>query len=467
MWRLATGGVLQAKLRVGLAGDRYEREADQVADEVMRDVGAGALAHEDDVRVRRSSVNGVVGREGGPLDSRTEAAVARNQGQGASLPESVRTSMETAFGADFGAVRVHTGAAADDLNRSMQSRAFTVGSNIFFARGEYQPGRLSGKHLLAHELTHTVQQGATGHGDSVRRAPDTARHGCSLSVTPGAPNAVQRAGHQDAWCFSKDRRYVIKVTSDTEAEIYDDEQALGIAGVIPGKIATLQSYADIEQYGPTRKLRQPNSSESIIVIENLARKTSDADASPVLLDAKIGFRTASWAQAEKEGVFLPWLNALRHEFIDNVMYNSRQAGYRFEEGQDFIDKAKAFSTSGNADDLAPHAMDAMDLWTALAVIVDDLQKIQKKMEKASVTFVGSSALMVIFPDRPLASSAKMIDFAHPMRQADEPKDAFQEYRQNYVNGIKNLMNDLFKIAEGLTNVASVKRSSGGNEMAKL
>ena len=70
--------------------------------------------------------------------------------------------MEGAFGADFGGVRVHADSSADGLSRSMQAKAFTVGSDIFFARGQYQPSSTSGQRLLAHELTHTVQQGAAG-----------------------------------------------------------------------------------------------------------------------------------------------------------------------------------------------------------------------------------------------------------------------------------------------------------------
>jgi hypothetical protein len=70
--------------------------------------------------------------------------------------------MESAFGADFGGVRVHTDAQADGLNRLLNARAFTTGHDIFFRRGEYSPGSSTGRELLAHELTHVVQQGSAG-----------------------------------------------------------------------------------------------------------------------------------------------------------------------------------------------------------------------------------------------------------------------------------------------------------------
>ena len=100
-----------------------------------------------------------------------DAGVARSiqsaKGGGAPLHDNVRSSMERGFGADFSGVRVHTGGQADALNRSLNARAFTTGSDIFFGKGQYNPGSSGGQELIAHELTHTVQQGAA----TVRRFP--------------------------------------------------------------------------------------------------------------------------------------------------------------------------------------------------------------------------------------------------------------------------------------------------------
>jgi hypothetical protein len=88
-----------------------------------------------------------------------EGRLAGRKGSGAPLSEDTRHSMESAFGADFSGVRVHTDSEAVQMNQSLSARAFTHGSDIYFNAGEYNPGSNSGKHLLAHELTHTVQQG--------------------------------------------------------------------------------------------------------------------------------------------------------------------------------------------------------------------------------------------------------------------------------------------------------------------
>jgi phage-related protein len=88
------------------------------------------------------------------------AGLARQSGKGHPLDPDTGRLMGSAFQADFSAVKIHTDPAAAELSRSIQARAFTHGSDIFFDNGEYQPDSPEGRHLLAHELTHTLQQGA-------------------------------------------------------------------------------------------------------------------------------------------------------------------------------------------------------------------------------------------------------------------------------------------------------------------
>ncbi len=88
-----------------------------------------------------------------------ETGIQRARGGGGQpLSSAVRAQMEPAFKADFSGVRVHADAAADSLSRSVNARAFTTGQDIFFRAGEHNPGSSSGRELLAHELTHVVQQ---------------------------------------------------------------------------------------------------------------------------------------------------------------------------------------------------------------------------------------------------------------------------------------------------------------------
>lgn len=95
----------------------------------------------------------------GELDSDLSNTINQARGGGQPLPDRLRGSMESAFQSDFGGVRVHSDQQSDTLNRSVQAKAFTLGNDIYFKKGNYQPGSSSGQELLAHELTHVVQQG--------------------------------------------------------------------------------------------------------------------------------------------------------------------------------------------------------------------------------------------------------------------------------------------------------------------
>ena len=91
----------------------------------------------------------------------TDAVVGRAlRGPGEPLPGAVREPLESRIGADFGGVRIHRGARAGEATRTLGARAFTVGRDIVFGAGQFQPQSHAGRRLLAHELTHVVQQGA-------------------------------------------------------------------------------------------------------------------------------------------------------------------------------------------------------------------------------------------------------------------------------------------------------------------
>ena len=99
------------------------------------------------------------GKEGFQVGGKVENELASSRGGGSPLSADVRSYMEPRFGADFGGVRLHTDGQSADLNRSLQAQAFTNQQDIYMGAGKYDPASSQGKHLLAHELTHVVQQG--------------------------------------------------------------------------------------------------------------------------------------------------------------------------------------------------------------------------------------------------------------------------------------------------------------------
>lgn len=172
----------QAKLKVNQPGDRFEQEADAMADHVvghtrqapsMTPVSgvqrkcAACSAQEEmgqKMSLMRKSGDGSTADASG-LTSQLSSA----KGRGSAMPRQTLNSMNQAFGHDFSGVRVHTDRQAVQMSESLNARAFTHGSDVFFNKGEYSPNTSSGKHLLAHELTHVVQQGG-GATNGIQRA---------------------------------------------------------------------------------------------------------------------------------------------------------------------------------------------------------------------------------------------------------------------------------------------------------
>jgi hypothetical protein len=100
------------------------------------------------------------------LDQDTEAHINNQRGGGQQLDEGMQKKMGSSLGHDFSSVRVHNSPEADGLNRQLGSKAFTTGSDIFFRQGQYDPNSSNGQELLAHEMTHVVQQSSGVSGGS-------------------------------------------------------------------------------------------------------------------------------------------------------------------------------------------------------------------------------------------------------------------------------------------------------------
>lgn len=152
---------VQRMTTVGAPNDPAELEARATASTVMR---MEAPVPADVAGTAPASV-----QRAPPSAAAAPAEVRIDTSGGAPLPSAVRGFMEPRFGADFSGVRVHTGEAAAAQSAQLNARAFAVGSHVFFGRGQYQPATAEGRELIAHELTHTIQQGAAPQRQVVRR----------------------------------------------------------------------------------------------------------------------------------------------------------------------------------------------------------------------------------------------------------------------------------------------------------
>ena len=161
---------VQAKLKIGQPGDQYEQEADRVAEQVMRmpepqvqRKGCSSCKgkEEDEDKILQAKPAGSVGNASAQVDHPLIQNVLSSPGQ--PLDAGTRSFMEPRFGQDFSGVRVHTGGQAAESARAVNARAYTVGRDVVFGKGQYAPGSDEGRRLMAHELVHVEQQMATFH----------------------------------------------------------------------------------------------------------------------------------------------------------------------------------------------------------------------------------------------------------------------------------------------------------------
>lgn len=158
------------KLQINTPGDAYEQEADAMAEKISRMPESGIqrkctdCEEEESLQMKEQSSPNLpsISRKSDSGGMKAPAGLSTqlqtSKGGGNTLPTRTKTQMSHAFSRDFSQVRIHNGDQAANMSQQIQAKAFTHGSDIFFNKGQYQPGTKSGDKLLAHELTHVVQQ---------------------------------------------------------------------------------------------------------------------------------------------------------------------------------------------------------------------------------------------------------------------------------------------------------------------
>lgn len=219
----AVQGLIQAKLKIGQPGDKYEQQADRVAERVMRmpawevsgtldgqrkiqrkcaacasGQGLCPKCSQEEEGIQRkplaATITPLLQRQSVEVEKEEEeeflqtkevpgrtaevtpaleARLSAIRGGGEPLAPSVRSFMEPRFGHDLSDVRIHRGGAAVEAARSINARVFTLGRDVVFGKGQFAPETFDGKKLLAHELTHVVQQRGADRsaGPVIQRSP--------------------------------------------------------------------------------------------------------------------------------------------------------------------------------------------------------------------------------------------------------------------------------------------------------
>jgi hypothetical protein len=204
---------IQAKLNIGEPNDKYEKEADETAAKVVQQINTPlqdqsvqrqeSMEEEDELQMksliqRREDVGG------GVASTDLESSIQSARGSGQSLDGSLSEKLGQAMGADFSGVKVHTDSQSDQLNKSIQAKAFTTGQDVFFRQGAYDPSSRGGQELIAHELTHVVQQGS-----AKKNAVQKTSSINSIQIVPNTSIQRETEMEEDDWSRESAANYMM------------------------------------------------------------------------------------------------------------------------------------------------------------------------------------------------------------------------------------------------------------------
>ncbi len=388
----AVKNTMQTKLEISQPGDMYEREADATADRVMSmpEPRVSRQPEEEEETVQAKTENANAGpwiqrkgeeeeemaqpkmEQGGTRTSASwlEQELKSVQSGGEGLPATTAMSMGQRFGADFSDVRVHNDSSSHSLNRSLGSQAFTYGGNLFFNEGRYQPGTPSGDHLLAHELTHVVQQGGAKTGGvqtALADVNEADRRQMIHSFVPVPPSLAQQlqgffatdpahaGGATESHPLTAEFTFSDNIPEESSVEGFNARHGLSnVAGwlVNATNILPLNTVVsvqlDIQQYGGTNGIYRfsyydTGSGDSLVRHMDIELRSITTAAAPQV-DMPEGsefqvhgatFRLGSGWSQEQFNILMQALNLIPQSVLTAV------AGITFERSGNVQDQAEA------------------------------------------------------------------------------------------------------------------------------
>ena len=250
---------VQTKLAISTPGDQWEQEADRVAERVTHmptpSVPDKCTARTESALPIRRARDSSAGPNLSVSDNFLSAL-----GHGAPLDAATRNYFEPRFGADFGNVRVHADGEAAASARAISARAYTLGRRIVFGTGEYRPQTDEGRSLLAHELTHVVQQSRNVPGGArIQRACGPAAIGTPAGCTPVSGDAVG-----ERFLFAVDCDSLLVPGEQARLELFADTIADGETIEIHGYASTDGDASLNESLSCARALRAQSIIQSIL-----------------------------------------------------------------------------------------------------------------------------------------------------------------------------------------------------------
>lgn len=294
--RLIAAGGLQAKLMVGQANDPLEHEADRMADRVMSMAAAALPLRRGSPQISRKCAASEI--EEKTLRGNPSAAPAGEgrapsivndalQSPGKPLDSASRNFFESRFGHDFSNVRLHTDAQAEKAAESIGARAFTLGPNIVFGAQNYAPQSDSGRHLIAHELAHVLQQGSRR--TRLQRQPTPVVKPKATPVPPPGGNILYIGLHNfPLELAALHKLYKSKPVNITEVTLATDEAHT----VSNGKVFDLTNDAGVDTFAASLGLDKTKTQSAAALIKNNSQMRDRDDMAHVM---------AEYAKTELDG----------------------------------------------------------------------------------------------------------------------------------------------------------------------
>lgn len=358
--------VLQAKLAVNTAGDKYEQEADHIADKIMGMNGTVITANDEDEgkNLKHTAVSKNItpvlqakSDSGAAVSNSVSNKIVSSQGGGNMMDNNTQSFMSGRFGTDFSKVNIHTDSESEQMNAEINARAFTVGNDIYFSKGEYQPGSSKGKLLLAHELSHVLQQ--KGSDKKIQKddpAPDAAAIAEAKKVAD-LTTKIKAIGiigveNGDATFTSAELELVNKALSGLPV---NDKAAIKGAKIV--RVTSLgavdASYSNTQGYDDTSVTEDQK-----IELSDSAFGTKPADESIRLITHEVGHAIATMpyrvatAERDKEGLkslkLINEANTASDEFTAANDENTAAVG----ENNDAFTELEEANKGGDKDTIA-------------------------------------------------------------------------------------------------------------------
>ncbi|MFK7771552.1 MAG: DUF4157 domain-containing protein [Saprospiraceae bacterium] len=308
---------VQPKLKIGSDNDQFEQEAEKKSDlaaneKSVSQKSSGSFS-QPKIQTKSNTSHGVA------LPFNFQNQLQKTEGQGQQLPADSLKNMNTSFGKDFSNVKIHTNSSSEQLNQSIQAKAFTHKNNIYFNEGNFKPNTKSGKKLLAHELTHVVHQQFSS--PQIQRDPDAeAKKKAAAEIAKEKETIIST--YKLKGIVKGDKSWTLEEINQLKEalEFLPDEDKIMIEGVEFKRMVSLSGSAVGQFEAKQSVVGETVTNDKTIQLENGAFGINSTETNLIIVH-EVGHAVASFERREavfEQNIATAENNKLEHEAKDIV-----------------------------------------------------------------------------------------------------------------------------------------------------